>query len=89
MAKTDESTTKEVSYECLYDVTNGNLAGLTFYDEGYSSLKKAEKAMKKLRDQNKCNGFVRTNFRIVRHEVIDKETVVRRYPTWDEENDNG
>ena len=75
------SVTREVSYECLYDRDVG-----TIYDEGYSSLRKAEKAMRRLRENaSKQGGLLgkARNFRIVRHEILDHETIVKTYPKWE------
>ena len=73
--------TKTIFYECLYDRDVG-----TFYDEGYSSLRKAEKAMRRLRENAPKQGGLlgkARNFRIVRHEILDYETIVKTYPKWE------
>lgn len=83
--------TKHVSYECLYDSVDQQTGMvMTFYDEGYSSYKKAQVAMRHLHDRairNKLNGFLLRNFRIVRHEVIEQETVMKNFKSWDETKD--
>lgn len=65
-------TSKTVSYECLYDAD-----GVTFYAEGYSSLKKAKEVMNGMIKRSRIG--VDRNFRIVRHETIDTETIVKTY----------
>ena len=71
-----------ISYECMCERD-----GLTFYDEGYSSMKKAQAAMKRMKaesDKRKQTLGPARNFRIVKHEITDRETVVKKYPEWGE-----
>lgn len=74
-------TTKTISYECLCERD-----GLVFYDEGYSSLKKAQAAMLRMKeesDKRESTLGPAHNFRIVKHEITDRETVVKTYPEWE------
>ena len=75
-------TKKTISYECLCERD-----GLVFYDEGYSSLEKAQAAMKRMKAESDKRDWTlgpARNFRIVKHEITDRETVVKKYPEWGE-----
>lgn len=82
------ATTKSDSYECLFDqIELRSGMCMTFYEEGYSSFRKAEKAMERLHARvmrEKAEGFKPCNFRIVKHEIVDTETVVKKYERWEE-----
>ena len=74
-------TNKTISYECLCERD-----GLVFYDEGYSSLEKAQAAMLRMKaesDKREQTLGLARNFRIIKHEITDRETVVKTYPEWE------
>ena len=79
MAKSDPRP--DISYEVLFD-KDAPEGTQTYYNEGFPSLFSAKFWL-----ENKISELKRTverkryrNFRIVRHEVVDREKVVRRIP---------
>ena len=82
------AATRDVTYELLFDKIEEKSGDTqTFYDEGYRSMKRANEAMEHLHNRvtaQKREGFRLCNFRIVRHEVVDRKTVVKKFKKWDE-----
>ena len=68
----------KVSYEVLYDEETSE-GPMTFYNEGFPNLKSAKSWLdERILFLKNLNAYRYINFRIVRHEVIDREKVVRR-----------